>query len=173
MNESLVALTVNGRTYRLAVEPHSLLIDVLRDQLGLAGTKCGCRGGTCGACTVLIDDEPFLSCLTLARRCTGKAITTIEGLAAGPDLHPLQRAAVEHGAVQCGYCTPGWLLTAKALLDRRTFPTRDEIRFALGGHICRCTGYQKIEDCILAVAQRRPSPAAGDERHAAVGNDAE
>jgi aerobic-type carbon monoxide dehydrogenase small subunit (CoxS/CutS family) len=155
VRENVIVLTINGRLWRLSLRGDELLIDVLRDHLGLTGTKAGCRGGNCGACTVLVDNEPFLGCLTLAVRCQGRAITTIEGLAAGPNLHPLQQAAVDHHAVQCGYCTPGWLLTAKALLDRSPNPTRDEIRFALAGHLCRCTGYQKIEECILAAARGR------------------
>lgn len=152
---AVVALMVNRHAYRVSVEPNELLLDTLRMRLGLTGTKCGCDTGTCGACTVLLDDEPALGCLVLTIRCDGRAITTIEGLADGPTLHPLQQAAVEHGAVQCGYCTPGWLLTAKALLDRHPSPTRDDVRLAIAGHICRCTGYQKIEDCIMAVAAAR------------------
>jgi carbon-monoxide dehydrogenase small subunit len=152
VSSNAITLHVNGRGFLVAVRPQDTLLDVLRDGLGLTGTKCGCRGGTCGACTVLIDDEPVLSCLTLALRCGERRITTIEGLAAGAALHPLQDAAIAHGAVQCGYCTPGWLLTARALLDRLPRPTRDDVRLALAGHVCRCTGYQKIEECILAVA---------------------
>jgi carbon-monoxide dehydrogenase small subunit len=155
MADQGVVLSVNDRAYRVVVAPNETLLDVLRDRLGLTGTKCGCDSGSCGACTVLVDNQPFLSCLTLAIRCEGRQITTVEGLAEGPVLHPLQRAAVEHGAVQCGYCTPGWLLTAKALLDTNPSPTRDEIRLAIAGHLCRCTGYQKIEDCIMAVARDR------------------
>lgn len=155
MADQGVVLFVNGRAYRVVVAPNETLLDALRDRLGLTGTKCGCDSGSCGACTVLVDNQPFLSCLTLAIRCEGRQITTVEGLAEGPVLHPLQQAAVEHGAVQCGYCTPGWLLTAKALLDRNPSPTRDEIRLAIAGHLCRCTGYQKIEDCVMAVARDR------------------
>lgn len=155
MADQGVVLFVNGRAYRVAAAPNETLLDALRDRLGLTGTKCGCDSGSCGACTVLVDNQPFLSCLTLAIRCEGRQITTVEGLAEGPVLHPLQQAAVEHGAVQCGYCTPGWLLSAKALLDRNPSPTRDEIRLAIAGHLCRCTGYQKIEDCVMAVARDR------------------
>ena len=155
MADQGVVLFVNGRAYRVAAAPNETLLNALRDRLGLTGTKCGCDSGSCGACTVLVDNQPFLSCLTLAIRCEGRQITTVEGLAEGPVLHPLQQAAVEHGAVQCGYCTPGWLLTAKALLDRNPSPTRDEIRLAIAGHLCRCTGYQKIEDCVMAVARDR------------------
>jgi carbon-monoxide dehydrogenase small subunit len=148
-----VSLSVNRRIYRVGVDPRDTLLDVLRDRLGLTGTKCGCESGTCGACTVLVDNVPVLSCLTLARRCEGHEVTTIEGLADGRALHPLQQAAVDHGAVQCGYCTPGWLLTAKSLLDHNPSPTRDEIRQALAGNLCRCTGYQKIEEAVLAAAK--------------------
>lgn len=155
MADQGIVLSVNGRAYRVGVAPNETLLDALRDRLGLTGTKCGCDSGSCGACTVLVDNQPVLSCLTLAIRCEGRQITTVEGLADGPVLHPLQQAAVEHGAVQCGYCTPGWLLTAKALLDTNPAPTRDEIRLAIAGHLCRCTGYQKIEDCIMAVARDR------------------
>jgi carbon-monoxide dehydrogenase small subunit len=155
MPGDVVMLDVNGRAFVIDVRPQDTLLDVLRDRLGLTGAKCGCDSGTCGACTVLLDGEPVLSCLTLAARCVDRRITTIEGLAEGATLHPLQRAAVEHGAVQCGYCTPGWLLTAKALLDRHPHPSRDDVRLALAGHLCRCTGYQKIEECILAVAEEQ------------------
>ena len=155
MADQGIVLSVNDRAYRVVVAPNETLLDALRDRLGLTGTKCGCDSGSCGACTVLVDNQPFLSCLTLAIRCEGRQITTVEGLAEGPVLHPLQQAAVQHGAVQCGYCTPGWLLTAKALLDTNPSPTRDEIRLAIAGHLCRCTGYQKIEDCVMAVARAR------------------
>ncbi len=150
-----VLLSVNRRSYRVSVPPNETLLDTLRVRLGLTGTKCGCDTGTCGACTVLLDGEPVLGCLVLAVRCDGRTVDTIEGLADGPTLHPLQQAAVDHGAVQCGYCTPGWLLTAKALLDRDPDPTPDAVRRAIAGHICRCTGYQKIEACIMAVARAR------------------
>ncbi len=152
MSESIVMLTVNGRSYQVSAPANETLLDTLRDRLGLTGTKCGCDTGSCGACTVLLDGEPVLSCLLLSARCEGRAIVTIESLAAGGTLHPLQQAAVELGAVQCGYCTPGWLLSAKALLDRDPAPARDDVRRAIAGHLCRCTGYQKIEECILAVA---------------------
>lgn len=148
-----VALSVNRRLYRLAIAPNETLLDVVRDRLGMTGTKCGCESGNCGACTVLIDNAPVLSCLTLASRCVGHEVTTIEGLADGPTLHPLQQAAVDFGAVQCGYCTPGWLLTAKSLLDRNPSPSREEVRTALAGNLCRCTGYQKIEEAVMAVAK--------------------
>ncbi len=155
MADLSVVLSVNGRAYRVSAPAEETLLDTLRDRLGLTGTKCGCDSGSCGACTVLLDGEPALSCLALSVRCEGRTITTIEGLANGPTLHPLQQAAVDHGAVQCGYCTPGWLLTAKALLDRQPSPTHDDVRLAIAGHVCRCTGYQKIEESILAAARVR------------------
>jgi carbon-monoxide dehydrogenase small subunit len=125
-------------------------LDVLREELALTGTKKGCDLGACGACTVIADGEPILSCMTLAVRCQSKEITTIEGLAQKGELHPLQNAAIEHDAVQCGFCTPGWLLSAKVLLENNPAPTREEVRTAIAGNICRCTGYKRIEDAILA-----------------------
>jgi carbon-monoxide dehydrogenase small subunit len=148
-----VTLHINGDRYDLAMRPQETLLNVLRSRLELTGTKCGCDEGTCGACTVLIDGEPTLSCLTLAARCHGKQILTIEGLSRNGELHPLQKSAIEHGAVQCGYCSPGWLLSAKALLDRNPRPSEEEVRTAIGGHLCRCTGYKKIEEAVLAVAE--------------------
>ncbi len=148
----MTELTVNGRSYRVITAANETLLETLRDRLGMTGTKCGCDSGSCGACTVLLDGEPALSCLLLTVRCEERAIMTVEGLASGATLHPLQSVAVELGAVQCGYCTPGWLLSAKALLDRNAAPTREEVREAISGHLCRCTGYQKIEECIMAVA---------------------
>ncbi len=162
MADLSVVLSVNGRAYRVSAPAEETLLDTLRHRLGLTGTKCGCDSGSCGACTVLLDDEPVLSCLVLSARCEGHAITTIEGLASGPTLHPLQQAAVDHGAVQCGYCTPGWLLTAKALLDRHPAPTRAEVRLALAGNLCRCTGYQKIEESILSVARQKAEGAKAE-----------
>lgn len=152
--KKMIALNINRAAYQLLVRPNQTLLDVLRDQLGMTGTKKGCDIGACGACTVIMDGEPMLSCMTLAIRCQDRHIVTIEGLAENEELHPLQEAAIEYGAVQCGYCTPGWLLSAKVLLDHNPTPTRDEIRTAISGNLCRCTGYQKIEDCILAVAER-------------------
>lgn len=149
----IITLNVNGEIYELLVKTNQTLLDVLREQLGLVGTKKGCDSGTCGACTVIIDGEPVLSCMTLAVRCQNRNIMTIEGLAQNGQFHPLQKSAIEHEAVQCGFCTPGWLLSAKALLDNTPTPTREKIRTAIAGHLCRCTGYQKIEESILAVAE--------------------
>jgi len=144
---------VNGKPYEMAIEPHMLLVEVLRDELGLTGTKCSCGIGHCGACTVLIDGIPALSCLTLASTARGKNITTIEGLAEGITLHPIQKAFIDYGAIQCGYCTPGMILSAKALLDRNPSPTREQVKQALSGNLCRCTGYVKIVDAVMAAAE--------------------
>jgi aerobic carbon-monoxide dehydrogenase small subunit len=144
---------VNGKTYALAVESHILLIEVLRNELGLTGVKESCGVGNCGACTVLVEGAPVLSCLTLAWTVKGKKITTIEGLAKGADLHPLQKAFVDYGAIQCGYCTPGMILSAKSLLDRNLRPSREQIKEAMSGNLCRCTGYVKIVDAVMAAAQ--------------------
>ena len=144
---------VNGKSYELAIEPHMLLVEVLRDELGLTGTKHSCGSGHCGACTVLIDGIPALSCLTPAITVKGKNITTIEGLAEGTTLHPIQKAFIDCGAIQCGYCTPGMIMSTKALLDRNPNPTREEVKQALSGNLCRCTGYVKIVDAVLAAAE--------------------
>lgn len=155
-----VALHINGELYEFRVEPRQTLLELLRERLGLTGTKRGCDVGACGACTVIMEGEPALSCMTLAIRCHNKRILTIEGLAENGQLHPLQESAIEHGAVQCGYCTPGWLLSAKALLDHNPRPTREEVRAAIAGNFCRCTGYRKIEDSILAVAEKNLQPVS-------------
>jgi carbon-monoxide dehydrogenase small subunit len=149
----VITLNVNEEAYELRVKTNATLLDVLREQLELVGTKKGCDSGACGACTVIIDGEPVLSCMTLAVRCQDTNITTIEGLAQNGQLHPLQKSAMEHGAVQCGFCTPGWLLSAKVLLDSNPTPTREEVRTAIAGNLCRCSGYQKIEESILAVVE--------------------
>ena len=147
-----IRLQVNGIVHKISVTPEQTLLEVLRDRLDLTGVKKGCDSGVCGACTVIMDGEPILSCMTLAVRCHKAHITTIEGLSSQGALHPLQKAALEHNAVQCGFCTPGWILSAKVLLDNNLSPTRDEVRTAIAGNLCRCTGYKKIEEAILAAA---------------------
>lgn len=151
--EAPIELRVNGRAERVVVKPQALLADVLRNQLGLTGTKKGCGTGECGACTVLLDGRPINSCLMLAVQAQNAEITTIEGLGAPGNLHPLQEAFIVHGALQCGFCGPGMLLAAKALLDTNPHPTEQDIRYAIGGNICRCTGYVKIVESIAATAQ--------------------
>ena len=148
-----INLLVNNRRFELEVEPRETLLDVLRNKLKLTGTKKGCDTGDCGACTVLMDGKPVSSCLMLAANAVVKHITTIEGLISEDQLHPLQRAFIKYGAVQCGYCTPGMLLSAKALLDENPFPTEEEIRVALAGNLCRCTGYSQIIKSIQAASQ--------------------
>ena len=151
--KQIANFVVNGKAYELAIEPHMLLVEVLRDEVGLTGTKHSCGIGHCGACTVLIDGIPTLSCLILASTVRGKNITTIEGLAEGITLHPIQKAFIDYGAIQCGYCTPGMILSAKALLDRELSPTEEEVKQALSGNLCRCTGYVKIVEAVLAAAE--------------------
>jgi carbon-monoxide dehydrogenase small subunit len=153
--KQLIELTINGKTYELEVEPNRTLLEVLREDLGLTGTKYGCGTGECGACTVLVDGKPVLSCATLGVAVEGKNITTVEGLAQKERLHPLQTTFIQHGAIQCGFCTPGILLTAKALLDENPAPTANDIRQFLKGNLCRCTGYDKIIEAVLAAAQTR------------------
>ena len=151
----ILELKVNGELRTVLAEPHRTLLEILRQELELTGAKEGCDVGDCGACTVLIDGEPLLSCLTLAVEVQGREITTIEGLAQNGQLHPLQRAFVNHGAVQCGFCSPGVILSAKALLDANPRPTEDEVREAIGGNLCRCTGYVKIVEAVLAASARQ------------------
>jgi len=139
-----ITLNVNGKDYSLEVKPNEILLNVLRDRLGLMGTKYGCGIGECGACTVLLEGRAILSCQTLAFTADGKRITTIEGLEQDGDLHPLQQAFIDEGAVQCGYCTPGMILSAKALLDAKPDPSNQEIKQAIRGNLCRCTGYTNI-----------------------------
>jgi carbon-monoxide dehydrogenase small subunit len=153
----LVELVVNGEPHGVAIAQQRTLLEVLREDLDLTGTKHGCELGECGACTVLVDGEPHLSCLTLAVEAEGREITTVEGLAAADGLHPLQHAFAELSAAQCGYCTPGMLLTAKALLDANPTPTLDETKQALSGNLCRCTGYAKILEAISLAGERMAS----------------
>jgi carbon-monoxide dehydrogenase small subunit len=151
---------VNGELHRVAFAPHKTLLEVLREDLGLTGTKHGCELGECGTCTVLVDGTPVLSCLVLGLEAVGHEILTVEGLADGPRLHPLQETFAQLGAAQCGYCTPGFLVTAKALLDHEPRPDRARIQEALAGNLCRCTGYVKIFEAVeLAAARMRGEPA--------------
>jgi len=154
-NKKMIHMVINGQDREIEVHPNELLLDVLRERLGLTGTKIGCEAGDCGACTVLIDGKPTLSCLTLAIECHGKEILTIEGVgdAEKAELHPLQKAFVEHYGVQCGFCTPAMILTAKALLDKNPNPNENEIREAINGVICRCTGYVQIVESIQTAAK--------------------
>lgn len=149
-----ITLKINGDDYCISVYPTTTLVDAIREEVGLTGTKKGCAAGECGACTVLIDGEPTASCMTLAVQAAGHEITTIEGLASEGSMSTIQRAFMERGAIQCGYCTPGFIMVAKALLDRNPDPTEDEVRTAISGNLCRCTGYQKIVDAILETARR-------------------
>ena len=156
LNEPIpITLTVNGEEYEVKVWPTDTLADVVREKLGLTGIKLMCNEGECGACTVLIDGKPMLSCLTLAIECEGKDILTIEGLAdpGTGELHPIQKTFVERSGMQCGICTPGMILTAKALLDDNPRPTEDEVREALAGNLCRCGNYKRITECVLAAAE--------------------
>jgi len=155
-----IALDVNGEPIEVAFAPHKTLLEVLREDLGLTGTKHGCELGECGTCTVLVDGTPVLSCLVLGLACAGRRVRTVEGMAAGGKLHPLQEAFAELGAAQCGYCTPAFLLAAEALLAENPRPARDDIRHALAGNLCRCTGYIKIYEAVeLAAARMRGEEA--------------
>jgi carbon-monoxide dehydrogenase small subunit len=149
-----ITLTINGERHEALVEPDRTLLAVLRTELGLTGTKTNCLDAECGVCTVLVDGLAVNSCLYLAVVAQGRTITTIEGLAPTGSLHPLQRAFVDHGAVQCGYCIPGMILSAKACLDDHPQPSEAQVREALAGNLCRCTGYQKVVDAVLAAAAR-------------------
>jgi len=148
-----ITLNVNGKDYPLEVKPNEILLNVLRDRLGLMGTKYGCGIGECGACTVLLDGKAVLSCQTLAFTAEGKRITTIEGLEQDGELDPLQQAFIDEGAVQCGYCTPGMILSAKALLDEKPDPSTEEIKQAIRGNLCRCTGYTNIVRAIKKASE--------------------
>ncbi len=148
-----IRLTVNGESYTVAVEPRESLLDVLRDKLSLTGAKKGCNRGDCGACTIIMDGKTVNSCLVLAVEADDREVLTIEGLANKGQLHPVQEAFIQYGAIQCGYCTPGMIMSAKALLDENPNPTEEEIKRAIGGNLCRCTGYVKIVDAIKKAAE--------------------
>lgn len=162
MSRRIISLTVNGDVYELAVEPQHTLLDVLREELGLTGTKRGCTAGSCGVCTVNgARGEAICSCLALAVEWDGRAITTIEGLEQHGELHPLQQAFLEYGAVQCGFCTPGLIMSAKALLDVTTEPTEEQVNEALAGAICRCTGHIKVKHAVRKAAERMRGASDG------------
>lgn len=163
MAETTVSLTVNGRPRVVQIDEYRTLLYLIREVLGLKGTKEGCGEGVCGACTVLLDGQAVNSCLVLAIQAEGKSVQTIEGLGVEEDLHPIQRAFIEVGAVQCGYCTPGMILSAKALLDKTPVPTVQEIRRGLSGNLCRCTGYQKIVEAVQAASRDQLHQKRKDE----------
>ena len=152
--KQLMRLSVNGELYEIEIDTRRTLLEVLREELGLNGTKKSCNEGECGACTVLLDGKPVVSCLVLAVEAQGKRIETIEGLAHDGELHPLQRAFIEHGAFQCGFCTPGMLMAAKGLLNENPRPGEEEAKRAIAGNLCRCTGYNTIVDAIVDAAER-------------------
>ena len=154
MRQVQLGFTVNGEPAAVSFAPYKTLLEVLREDLNLTGTKHGCELGECGACAVLVDSEPKLACLVLALDCQGRRVDTVEGLADGPKLHPLQAAFADLGAAQCGYCTPGILMTAKALLEKEPEPSRERIKEAISGNLCRCTGYQQIFEAIEDAAKR-------------------
>jgi carbon-monoxide dehydrogenase small subunit len=160
MDKSRIRLEVNGEAHEVHFGGHKTLLEVLREELDLPGTKHGCELGECGACAVLLDGKPVLSCLLLALECDGARVTTVEGLARDARLHPLQEAFADCGAAQCGYCTPGFLVTARALLDARPRASRDEIRAALAGNLCRCTGYIQIFEAVEQAAAKMAAAAA-------------
>ncbi len=156
MTKLPIRLNINGEGYGFSVEPEKTLLDLLREDLELTGTKKGCDHGECGACTVLLNGQPVQACLVLAVEADGKEVLTIEGLADGSRLHPLQEAFIRHGAVQCGYCSPGMILTAKALLDENPRPTEMEVKKAIAGNLCRCGTYNKVVKAVLSVAGKKP-----------------
>ncbi|MGD9317840.1 MAG: (2Fe-2S)-binding protein [Anaerolineae bacterium] len=161
--KQILSFTLNGSEVDVIVTPTETLLDVLREKLGVTGPKRGCDDGDCGTCTVLIDGDPVRSCLTIALTVQGKSVLTVEGLSADGDLHPLQQAFYEHGAFQCGFCTPGMLMSAKALLDSNPNPSRDEIRIYMSGNLCRCGGYEEVVEAIQAVAAGEYVPTGDKE----------
>jgi len=154
VKEAVVQLNINDRIYRLKVKSHWTLLDVLRREIGLTGTKKACDRGNCGACTVIVDGRAVYACSLLAMTVDGKKVQTVEGLAEGDKLHPIQRAFSEHGGYQCGFCTPGQMMAAKALLDKNPRPTEKEVRSALAGNVCRCAAYPKIIESVLSVSKK-------------------
>lgn len=160
--KTIITLNINDEDYEVAANPTDFLVDVIRETVGLTGTKRGCGIGDCGACTVLIDGDPVLSCLTLALSATGRKIKTIEGIAQGPKLDPVQQAFIDKGAIQCGFCTPGMILSTSALLEKNPDPTEEEIKRGLAGNICRCTGYVKIVEAVHHAAELKSRGAAND-----------
>ncbi len=154
MTKQTINLKINGQPYELAVEPHWTLLETVREQLGLTGSKEGCGTGDCGACSMIVDGRLITSCLMLAPEADGSEVLTIEGLARNGELHPVQQSFIDAGGVQCGYCTPGMIMATKALLDRNSRPTLDDVRLGLAGNLCRCTGYAKIYEAVLAAAER-------------------
>jgi len=159
-----IQIRVNGELKDLLVEPHRILVDLIRQDLGLTGTKKGCGSGDCGSCTVILDGRAVKSCLILAAEVDGSEILTIEGLRSDGKLHPLQEAFIQHGAIQCGFCSPGMMISAKAFLDQCSNPTEEQVKLAISGNLCRCTGYSKIVEAILAVARKEmPSSASAKE----------
>ncbi len=154
MARQTISLKINGQPRELAVEPHWTLLETVREQLALTGSKEGCGTGDCGACSMIVDGRLITSCLMLAPEADGSEITTIEGLARNGDLHPVQQSFIEAGGVQCGFCTPGMIMAAKALLDGNPRPTLEDVRLGLAGNLCRCTGYAKIYEAVLAAAER-------------------
>jgi carbon-monoxide dehydrogenase small subunit len=151
---SVIKFVLNGKSVQVDVPPHWTLLRVLREKLGLTGTKEGCGIGECGACTVLLDGMPVNACLILTPKVDGREVQTIEGIGSRESLHPLQQSFIDHGAVQCGFCTPGMLMSSKALLDKNPHPNRDKIKDAISGHLCRCTGYHQVIEAIEAIAHK-------------------
>ncbi|MEA1963623.1 MAG: (2Fe-2S)-binding protein [Candidatus Aerophobetes bacterium] len=162
MKKCTLHMIVNGEKVSIEVSPNSTLLDVLRDKLNLMEVKEGCGQGDCGACTVILDGKAVNSCLTLAMQAEGKEVTTLSGLNKSRKIHPLQKSFISHGAIQCGFCTPGMIMSAKALLDKNPHPTREEIKVAISGNLCRCTGYKKIVEAIEAVARGKEEKGGED-----------